>query len=291
LVPIPNGRGRHRAAPFGLGPWDGAGVAPQQGPTLRPGQRYYRRPEGAVETGQNREEIEGPRCGPVVRCELPGGGLRSLPFGPTRDVSWMRRPGLARVRVSSTMLWLEWPGRGGIRTRQIRVCRGRGPGGAAHGFRGRYLAKECVGSNRLRKERLQLPAAKRRQPSRSRTPREQPARRNPRARSTRRERNARPALPLRSSPEENRFRLTSSFRNGHIDRGMPDRRRPYSGTTGGDPPSRFRLRAAVQTGKRLPPHEYGIRPRVNLKASISSRLSKGLTPAAEVLSWMPGRVG
>src|SRR5262245_11292257 len=27
----------------------------------------------------------------------------------------------------------------------------------------------------------------------------------------------RPALPLRSHPEGNRFRLTSSFRNGHID--------------------------------------------------------------------------
>jgi hypothetical protein len=33
------------------------------------------------------------------------------------------------------------------------------PGGAAHGSRGRYLAKEWVGSNRLRQERLQLPAA------------------------------------------------------------------------------------------------------------------------------------
>jgi hypothetical protein len=27
-----------------------------------------------------------------------------------------------------------------------------------------------------------------------------------------------PALPLRSQPEENRFCLTNSFRNGHIDR-------------------------------------------------------------------------
>jgi len=218
LVPIPNGRGRHRAAPFGLGPWDGARVAPQQGPTLRPGQRYYRRPEGAVEPDRTERRRKGPRCGPVVRSELPGGSLRSLPFGPTRDVSWMRRPGPSRARVSGTMLWLEWPGRGGIRTRQIRVCRGRGPGGAAHGCRGRYLAKECVGSNRAGKERLRLPAAKRRQPRRSRTTREQPARRNPCARPTRRDRNARPALPLRSSPEESRFRLTSSFRNGHIDR-------------------------------------------------------------------------
>src|SRR5262245_63465096 len=81
-VPIPNGRGRPRAAPFGVGPWDGARVAPQQGPTLRPGQRDCRRPEGGCRTGQNREEIEGiALCGPVVRSELPSGGLRSLPFG------------------------------------------------------------------------------------------------------------------------------------------------------------------------------------------------------------------
>jgi hypothetical protein len=44
LVPIPNGRGRHRAAPFGVGPWDGAQVASQQSPILRPGPRYCRRP-------------------------------------------------------------------------------------------------------------------------------------------------------------------------------------------------------------------------------------------------------
>ncbi len=38
LVPIPNGGGRHRAAPFGAGRWDGARVASQQSSTLRPGQ-------------------------------------------------------------------------------------------------------------------------------------------------------------------------------------------------------------------------------------------------------------
>src|SRR5262249_10582236 len=69
----------------------------------------------------------------------------------------MRGLGLARVRVSSTTRWLEWPGRGGIRTRQIRVCRGQDPGGAAHGCRGRYLAKECVGSNRLEKNDCNFP--------------------------------------------------------------------------------------------------------------------------------------
>src|SRR5262245_34819047 len=58
LVPIPNGRGRHRAAPFGLGPWDGARVASQQSPTLRPGQGYCtRRPllaYGAEQRGDGR---------------------------------------------------------------------------------------------------------------------------------------------------------------------------------------------------------------------------------------------
>jgi hypothetical protein len=48
-VPIPNGRGRTRAAPFGVGPWDGARVAPQQGPTLRPGQGFCSHPEGVVD--------------------------------------------------------------------------------------------------------------------------------------------------------------------------------------------------------------------------------------------------
>ena len=33
------------------------------------------------------------------------------------------------------------------------------PGGASHDKRGRRLAKECVGSNRVRKERLQHPVA------------------------------------------------------------------------------------------------------------------------------------
>ena len=40
LVPIPMKCGRDRAAscrPIGLGPWDGARVAPQQSPILRPG--------------------------------------------------------------------------------------------------------------------------------------------------------------------------------------------------------------------------------------------------------------
>src|SRR5262245_1117394 len=71
-----------------------------------------------------------------------------------------------------------------------------------------------------RKERWQLPVAKRRQPRWSPTPRRRQERRNPRARRTPGERDVRPALPLRSHPEGSRFRLTSSSRNGHIDLSM-----------------------------------------------------------------------
>ena len=53
---------------------------------------------------------------------------------------------------------MEWLGRRGIRTRLVRVGRAS-PGRAARGTRGRSLAKEWVGSNRVRKERLQLPVA------------------------------------------------------------------------------------------------------------------------------------
>jgi hypothetical protein len=70
LVPIPNGRGRHRAAPFGVGPWDGAQVASQQSPTLRPGQRDF--------SGQAQRRQKAIRFGSVVRSELPCGNLRSL---------------------------------------------------------------------------------------------------------------------------------------------------------------------------------------------------------------------
>src|SRR5262249_9659127 len=53
---------------------------------------------------------------------------------------------------------MEWPGRRGIRTSYIRACRDL-PGRAAHGERERYLAKGWLGSDRVGKERSQLPAA------------------------------------------------------------------------------------------------------------------------------------
>src|SRR5262249_32646001 len=109
LVPIPNGRGRPRAAPFDVGPWDGAQVASQQGPTLRPGQGHCSRPEGAVEPDKTERGHEEVSFSPVVRSELPWGNSRSLPLGPTRVGPWMRRHRPAMAEASSTSLWMEWP--------------------------------------------------------------------------------------------------------------------------------------------------------------------------------------
>src|SRR5262249_13511809 len=109
LVPIPNGRGRHRAAPFGLGPWDGAGVASQQSLTLRPGRGYCRRLEGVIEPDKPERREEGQSFGPVVRWELLTGNSRSLPCGPTRVGPWMRRLQPLLAEASRTLLWMERP--------------------------------------------------------------------------------------------------------------------------------------------------------------------------------------
>src|SRR5215468_3467973 len=61
--------------------------------------------------------------------------------------------------------------------------------------------------------------------------------RNPRAQRTPGKRGLRPALPLRSHPEGSRFRLTSSFRNGHIARTIR-RRQIVAGNTGTRPRAR-----------------------------------------------------
>ena len=78
LVPIPNGRGRHRAAPFGVGPWDGARVASTAEPYPPPRSTvlYRNRTQAKKETRRAKIQL-------VVRSELLG-NLRSLPLGPTR---------------------------------------------------------------------------------------------------------------------------------------------------------------------------------------------------------------
>ena len=102
-----------------------------------------------------------------------------------------------------------------------RVVTGR----AAHGSRERYLAKECVGSNRVSKERLQLPVATTTETKPEKGQRQE--RGIDRDQQTQKGREPRSALPLRSRSEENRFRLTNSFRNG------PTRRRTERATPSG----------------------------------------------------------
>jgi hypothetical protein len=85
------------------------------------------------------------------------------------------------------------------------------PGRAAHGERERYLAKECVGSNRIGKERSQLPAAT----TTETKPEERTNSNNAGFNTTNKpQKTRRPgqALPLRTNPEGNRFCLTNSFR-------------------------------------------------------------------------------
>ncbi len=145
MVPIPNGRGRHRAAPFGIGPWDGARVASQQSPILRPGQGYCSRPKlmFQLKGGRRSQDLAG--CSiPVAlsQLEIPPVGansMRSLDAaawasngrGQQHDAVY----GVALAARNSHQInpHLPWPL----------------PGRAAHEYRERYLAKECVGSNRL----------------------------------------------------------------------------------------------------------------------------------------------
>jgi hypothetical protein len=130
LVPIPNRRGRHPAAPFGLGPWDGARVASQQSPVLRPGQRYCSHQKKAVLSQRRHEEA---RIGPVVRSELPWGNLRSLPWGPTRVGTWMRRfpPARGEGKPHDALDGVPLTGRNSHQI--IPRLPDRRPGRAAHG--------------------------------------------------------------------------------------------------------------------------------------------------------------
>src|SRR6516162_2632651 len=85
------------------------------------------------------------------------------------------------------------------------------PGRAARGYRERHLAKECFGSNRVSKERLQLPAA---------TTTET----NPKGRKTVIRKNAHyqkkpPTTPCATTaqhPKENHFSLDKLFQEGPL---------------------------------------------------------------------------
>src|SRR5262249_35601941 len=140
-----------------------------------------------------------------------------------------------------------WSGPDGEEFALDKIRVGRGPGGAVHGYRGRYRAKECVGSNRAVKR---TSATSRSEATTTGTvpDNETNARAQESLPPNEPEANATcaPALPLRSQPEENRFRLTNSFRNGHIDRRVerhesPRHRRRAVSTSSG---SRFTCSAS-----------------------------------------------
>ena len=67
MVPIPNGRGRHRAAPFGVGPWDGARVASPAGPYPPPRPTALSHRGHAPGIARSRRRRDGRRLAPVVR--------------------------------------------------------------------------------------------------------------------------------------------------------------------------------------------------------------------------------
>src|SRR5579862_2149687 len=90
---------------------------------------------------------------PVVRSKLPC-NLRSLPFGPTRIRPWMRRlrSTKADARPHDALNGVALTARN---SHQINPhLPHQLPGRAARGYRERYLAKECFGSNRLLKRTI-----------------------------------------------------------------------------------------------------------------------------------------
>ena len=105
-----------------LAPGTALGLLRQQGPTLRPGQGYCRRPERAVELDKPERRMREQASARLFD--------RGCPWA-TRDPSrWGqlesdRGCGAGRVitEPGRTTLCMEWPLRRGIRTRQICVCR------------------------------------------------------------------------------------------------------------------------------------------------------------------------
>jgi hypothetical protein len=164
------------------------------------------------ETGQRRSEEA--RFGPVVRSGLPCGNPRSLPFGPTRVGPWMRRLGPAMVQARQHVA-LDGVARA-VRNSHQTSPHPPGPraGRAARGNRERHLAKECVGSDRVRKERSRLPEAKRRQPRRTPTKRPRERRRIPCDQRTTRGPTYAQRYGYAPTQRKTVSRLTCSFRNG-----------------------------------------------------------------------------
>jgi hypothetical protein len=164
LVPIPNGRGGIVPPHSVLAPGTALGLLPSRAlPSAQVNCIVAR--EKILQSRTKTKRREKAKFRPVVRSELLG-NLRSLPFGPTRVRPCMR--GLGEKSPSQAARRSVWSGPYGEEFAPDKsASAGSCPAELLAGYRGRYLAKECVGSNRIGKERLQLPAAKRRQPDES----------------------------------------------------------------------------------------------------------------------------
>ena len=116
LVPIPNGRGRHRAAPFGLGPWDGARVASTAEPCPPP--RSSASYQVTITSGIAPKEEGGTTSQDSAGCSIRVAMQLEIPPVWANSRSDRGCGVSARNRQGNrTMLCMEWPLRRGIRTR------------------------------------------------------------------------------------------------------------------------------------------------------------------------------
>ena len=108
-----------------------------------------------------------------------------------------------------TMLWMEWPLRRGIRTRQICVCR---TGRATHDNLSCTSRRNVLGA--IAMKRTIATSRSDDSPTNPIKINRQTTYRMNRFKKGRQ----RSPLPLRADPDANSFRLTNSYRNGDIDR-------------------------------------------------------------------------
>jgi hypothetical protein len=94
--------------PIRCWPQDGARVASQQSPILRPGQRHCSGQKNNVSPERRHDE---PRVGRLFDLSCHARNLRSLPVGPTRVGPWMRRsrPATAEVKLHDALNGVALP--------------------------------------------------------------------------------------------------------------------------------------------------------------------------------------
>jgi hypothetical protein len=135
------GAGRHIVAPLSdLGPWDGARVGSHRCPPPRSPKLYHTEK-------RRRHYPERFANGCSIRACLTA----------TRDPSPLSQlesdRGCGGLILSQPARRVEWSGHRVRNSHQINLHLPR-PGRASHGPRERYLAKECVGSNRALKRTI-----------------------------------------------------------------------------------------------------------------------------------------